>query len=255
MPDQVTIDELLEQEPYISDTSDVTADVDLTEALRLTAEEVVALSDEERQEQAEDWVHERAGEDLLDIQWDIVDPRFTHATAVVDFVIDEVILDGVGDQWVGVVVELHETHDGYHERLGAEATALGRDDVVARLETAATERQALESLLREHPTQYVQQVCDRALELHRQEIQAIPATHDYDAWHDAMCEAATKVAEHLELQHGRVADWRFLWARLRTTDLVWKVELHPHMHLEGAEVEARLFPEGAPREAYEALRA
>lgn len=246
---QTNIDDLITQGPYVSAPGDLMATVALADVLSSTAEEVAALSEDEREEQAHEWVHERrADEDLLEIEWEIADERFTHARAVEHFEIDEVEVASVGDDDVDVDVELHETYGGYHQRLLAEATALGRDDILAQLRAIAAEREALRRQVWDSPTEYAQRVLDRALELHRRAIQAIPAEHDYEAWHEAMSGAATRIATDVAAEHETIESGRSLSIWLRRPAGMWKVGLLPVV----AEIEGQLFPEGTPQAAYQA---
>lgn len=132
-----TLDELLTLEPFVGKAGDISAHLLTTEALGLTAAQTDAMDDDELEDRALEWLRDGSAEsELSALDWDIDDSRFSHATKVVDVEVDEIEfvgVDGGEGGFIDLDVDIHETPEGYRDRLRAEAQALGRMDVVESL--------------------------------------------------------------------------------------------------------------------------
>lgn len=120
-------EKIIAQGPYDSSKAGhaLNASYALTDLLyTLSAEEIGKMSEDQVTEAAMNWVEEGTAQlDLPDIPWNIRDDRFSHAPAVVDVEIDDVQFDSVEFGMIELTVELHETDEGFAERLQSEKAA------------------------------------------------------------------------------------------------------------------------------------
>lgn len=119
-------EKLIAQGPYDSSKAGHVLDASyaVADLLDTPAEEVAKMSEDEITEVAMNWVEDGTAQlDLPDIPWTIRDDRFSHAPAVVDVEIDDVEFDSVEFGMIDLTVELHETDEGFAERLRSEKAA------------------------------------------------------------------------------------------------------------------------------------